>query len=164
MPSFVLKLNTSEKYLKERFCKKAEVEEFPEDQLEVYKEQQDSDSKAKTAFDGSFAAFSNRCTMLSLNTDSSLETTTKALMTLFSPQVVIVNHEKRLDIDTACANLALKYNMLYISAYQVIAEHVQSNTKWGQLLQHSKRSEAVSFEEGAPDDFNEGQYAPSLYD
>ena len=31
MPSFVLNLNTSEKFLKERFCKKAEVEEFPED-------------------------------------------------------------------------------------------------------------------------------------
>lgn len=31
MPSFVLKLKASEKFVKERFCKKNEMEEFPED-------------------------------------------------------------------------------------------------------------------------------------
>lgn len=31
MPTFILKLNSSDKYLKERYCKKNEVEEFPED-------------------------------------------------------------------------------------------------------------------------------------
>lgn len=31
MPSFVLKLKASDKFLKERFCKKNEMEEFPED-------------------------------------------------------------------------------------------------------------------------------------
>lgn len=55
--------------------------------------------------------------MLELNTDNSLETTTKGLMDLFSPQVILVNHEKRLDVDTVCSNLAIKYNMIYVSAY-----------------------------------------------
>lgn len=31
MPTFILKLKTSEKFLKERFCKKNEMDEFPED-------------------------------------------------------------------------------------------------------------------------------------
>jgi len=33
------------------------------------------------------------------------------------PRVILVNHEKRLSVDTTCANLAIKYNMLYLSAY-----------------------------------------------
>lgn len=77
-------------------------------------------------------------------------------MALFSPQIVIVNHEKRLNIDTVCANLAIKYNMLYISAYQVIAEHICNKTKWGQLLLNSKRSDCLAFGEGVADEFNEG--------
>lgn len=43
MPTFILKLTTSDKFLKDRFCKKNEIEEFPEDQLEVLKEQQEAD-------------------------------------------------------------------------------------------------------------------------
>lgn len=117
MPSFVLKLNTGEKYLKERYCKKNEIEEFPEDQLEAFKEQQDVDVKAKEVFDGAYLAYPTRCTMLELDTGSSLETTSKQLLTLFSPQVILINHEKRLAIDTVCSNLAIKYNMIYISAY-----------------------------------------------
>lgn len=164
MPSFVLKLNASEKFLKERFCKKNEVEEFPEDQLETLKEQQDSDAKAKEVFDGRFLAYPNRCTMLELSTDSSLETTNKQLIALFSPQIVLINHEKRLAIDTVCANLAIKYNMLYISAYQVIAEHVQNKTKWGQMLNNSKRNKDLTFKEDDKDEFKEAEFSPSLYD
>lgn len=58
-----------------------------------------------------------RCTVLELNTDNSLETTTKDLMGLFSPQIILVNHEKKLNVDTVLSNLALKYNMIYISVY-----------------------------------------------
>lgn len=47
MPTFILKLSASDKYLKERFCKKSEMDEFPEDQLEGLKEQFDVDAKVK---------------------------------------------------------------------------------------------------------------------
>lgn len=130
--------------------------------METFKEQQDADTKAKTAFDGSFAAYASRCAMLELSTDSSLETTTKQLSTLFSPQIILVNHEKRLEIDTVCSNLALKYNMVYISAYQVIAEHVQKKTKWGMMLEAGKRNNPIEFED--IDEFNEAEFSPSLYD
>jgi len=38
----------------------------------------------------------------------------------FSAKVMLVVHEKRIDVDTACSNLAIKYNLLYISVYQLI--------------------------------------------
>lgn len=54
---------------------------------------------------------------MSLNTKASLETTKKDLEGKFNPKVILINHEKRLGIDTTCANLAIKFNMLYISVY-----------------------------------------------
>jgi hypothetical protein len=86
-------------------------------------------------------------------------------MSLFAPQIILVNHEKSLDIDTVSSNLAIKYNMIYVSAYQVIAEHIKNNSKWGQLLMASKRTnEPIKFAEGVSDSFNEAEYCVSLYD
>jgi hypothetical protein len=48
---------------------------------------------------------------------SSVEGLTKDLNSKFSPKVVLVNHEKQLGVDNSCSNLAIKYNMIYISAY-----------------------------------------------
>ena len=162
MPSFVLTLNTSEKVWKESI--QAGGEEATEEQVEAFKEQQESDAKAKAALEEAFAAHADRCSMLELSPGASIETSKKQLLALFSPQVVLVNHEKRLSVDTVCSNLALKYNMLYISAYQVIAEHVQQKTKWGELLSNTKRNPTVAVQEDAPDEFNEAEYSPSLYD
>lgn len=54
---------------------------------------------------------------MQISTDSSLETTLKELNSKFLPKVILVNHEKELDVDTTCSNLAIKYNMVYLSAY-----------------------------------------------
>lgn len=72
--------------------------------------------------------------MIQLKTDGSLETTTKELNNRFSPKVILVNHVKSLPVDTPCANIAIKYNMVYVSAYQVIKQHVTCNTEWGKKL------------------------------
>jgi hypothetical protein len=42
----------------------------------------------------------------------------------FLPKIILVNHETELDVDTACANIAIKYNMLYLSASQIIKNHI----------------------------------------
>jgi hypothetical protein len=55
--------------------------------------------------------------LINISTDGSLETTINGLKKHFSAKVIIVNHEKRLDVDTTCSNLAIKYNMLYLSVY-----------------------------------------------
>jgi len=35
----------------------------------------------------------------------------------FAAKIILVNHEKNLDVDVPCSNLAIKYNMLYLSVY-----------------------------------------------
>jgi hypothetical protein len=77
---------------------------------------------------------------MTVSTDASLETTSNELRNKFSPKVILVNHEKRLGIDTTCANLAIKYNMIYISAYQIIKAHIEGKTDFGHKLLATRRN------------------------
>lgn len=65
---------------------------------------------------------------------SSIESVTKEINNQFAPKVILVNHEKSIGVDNACSNLAIKYNMLYISAYQVIKQNICQKTAWGEKL------------------------------
>jgi hypothetical protein len=60
-----------------------------------------------------------------LDTEKSLESTLEDLRSHFCAKVILINHENRLQVDTACANLAIKYNMLYVSVFQLIKEHTE---------------------------------------
>jgi len=66
-----------------------------------------------------FESFGGRVNILDLNTTvcGSMESTTKKINNLFAPKVILVNHQKALGVDNSCSNLAIKYNMIYISAY-----------------------------------------------
>jgi hypothetical protein len=88
--------------------------------------------------------YDDRTNTYNISTDQSLESTTKELANNFLPKVLLVNHEKRLGIDTTCANLAIKYNMIYISAYQTIKHHIEGNTEWGKKLLAGKRTKEIS--------------------
>ena len=96
-----------------------------------------------TAFKAKFDALKGRVNQIELSTDSSLETTFNLLRSKFAPKVIIVNHEKRLGVDVSCSNLAIKYNMLYISVYQIIRQHVEGNTEWGSKLTASRREKDI---------------------
>jgi hypothetical protein len=72
---------------------------------------------------------------------------------MFMPRVMIVNHEKRLGIDTTCSNLAIKYNMIYISAYQLIRNHILQGTEWGNKLQSSKTDKKFEVTTQVKDEF-----------
>ena len=89
-----------------------------------------------------------------------METTFGELTGKFSPQVILVNHEKRLGIDTTCANLAIKYNMIYISAYQIIKQHIEGNSEWGKKLLATKREKEILLTTQVRDEFNEAEYSP----
>lgn len=65
---------------------------------------------------------------MNLDTSNALDFTKKEARRLFQPKVIIVNHEKRLGVDVTCANLAIKFNLLYISVYQLIRQHIEGNT------------------------------------
>ena len=81
-----------------------------------------------------------------------------------SPKVVLVNHEKKLGVDTTCANLAIKYNMIYISAYQVIKEHIEKNTERGKKLVESKKAKLIDASLVGRDEFKEAEYSPVHFD
>lgn len=55
--------------------------------------------------------------MVDLDTAQSLEGTIEQVKGIFAPKIVLVNHEKSIFVDTQCANMAIKYNMMYISVY-----------------------------------------------
>lgn len=100
-----------------------------------------------------------------LSTDCSFETTLKSLKGLFSAKVILLNHEKRLTVDTTCSNIAIKYNMLYISVYQTIREHILGNTSMGKQLLASKKPKLLSnISEELSDPYEETQYSAVHFD
>lgn len=112
--------------INERWCKKNEAEEVGEEGAEAIKTDSAANSARRTKFCAKFESYGGRVTILMLNTTqfSSLESTTKELNNKFAPKVILVNHQKALPVDNACSNLAIKYNMIYISAYQVIKQNI----------------------------------------
>lgn len=143
VPDFILYLETEEKAIKQRFCAKNEVDEVGEEQVEELKQQEVADKAQKDQVRTAMAQYGSRVNQIELATHHSLETTQTALKGKFAPKVVLVNHEKRLGVDTTCANLAIKYNMIYISVYQLIKSNIESKTPWGLKLQASKREKAL---------------------
>lgn len=76
---------------------------------------------------------------------------------------MIVNHEKRLGIDTTCSNLSIKYNLIYISVYQLIGQHIQNNTEWGKKLLATKREKEINLSNQVRDEFNEAEFSPAHF-
>lgn len=86
------------------------------------------------------------------------------LVGLFAPKVIIVSHEKRLGVDTTCANLGIKYNMLYLSAYQIIKQHIEGQTEYGKKLLASKRDKNIQLTTQVRDEFNEAEFSAAHFD
>jgi len=100
-----------------------------------------------------------RVESINLDTGKSLESTKRDLKTAFSPKVIIVNHEKRFDVDVICANVSIKYNMLYISVYQLIKQHILANSSWGKLLCESRTNKEMCLPANVSDEIGEGEYS-----
>jgi adenylate kinase family enzyme len=101
----------------------------------------------------------------SLKSDaSSEETQARSLKKLLKPRVVLVNHEKRLGVDTTCANLAIKYNMVYLSAYQVIRQHIEDKTEFGRRLLATKKPKEIVLHTQTKDEFAELEYSAAHFD
>lgn len=103
--------------------------------------------------------------LVALNCEGSNEAISEALKANFAAKIILVNHEKRLDVDTTCSNLAIKYQMLYFSVYQLIREHIQNHTSWGKKLVESKKPRSLNAATKVVDDvFEEGEFSAAHYD
>jgi len=94
----------------------------------------------------------------------SIESLSKELNNNFSAKVVLVNHEKTILIDNTCANIAIKYNMLYISAYQIIKKHILEKTAWGQKLEANRKDRPLVQQLYQRDEHEEFIYSPVHFD
>jgi len=168
-PSFILKLQADKPIIEDRYRKRNEVEgeELNEDQqAELAEMKKKAETEAKQ-FAAAIAECGGKTQEIELSTDASLESTLETLRSKFCAKVILVNHEKRLPVDTACCNLAIKYNMLYLSVYQLIKEQISKNTKLGQALAASKKPKALVNlnPTGAPRDaFEEAEYSAVHFD
>lgn len=163
MPEFLLFANAEEKTVKENWCKANDgAEEVPEDALEQIKAETAAFKAKQAGLTQHYDQYADRVANLCVNTTNaaSKESMTKDLNSKFNPRVILVNHEKALHVDTACANLAIKYNMVYISAYQVIRENIQNKTEWGKKLLACKSAKGVSENIKGRDEFNEAEFSP----
>jgi adenylate kinase family enzyme len=146
-PNFIIHLKTKDATIKDRYCKDKELDAVPEVEEggeNEFKTNEDAADKLKDGMTEAVSDVADRISTYNINTDDSLEKTNKELANNFLPKVLLVNHEKRLGIDTTCANLAIKYNMIYISAYQIIKQNIEGNTDWGKKLLAGKRTKEIS--------------------
>ena len=143
---------------------KNEIDDIPEDGQEDYKK---ADEKATANLKdvlSNFVQYGMRTKTIDVNTDDSLESTLALINRELSPKCVIVNHEKRLGIDTACSNLAIKYNMLFLSSYQIIKQHITQNTEWGKKLKNCFQQKEIILTTQVKDEFAEADFSPVHYD
>jgi hypothetical protein len=151
-----------------RYKKKLEAEELSEEQ--------------KTAFTADFTAWetksgdylqlvdpqiaSGRIKLIQhLRTDLVSEESQLATLTqLLKARVILVNHEKRLSVDTTCANMGIKYNMLYVSVYQLIKQHIEADTPYGLRLKKTKKTREIMLQSQTKDEFGEAEYSAVHFD
>jgi len=152
--------------VKDRWMKKNEADEVGEEGLEAINSDSATNSARRQAFTAHFEQFAGRTTVMHLNTStvSSLESTSKDLNNKFSPKVILINHQKSLGVDNTCANLAIKYNMIFVSAYQVIKQNITQKTARGQQLIANKRPRGIDSSLEVQDPFQEAEYSPVHYD
>ena len=166
-PSYIIKCTAEFSEIEARYKEKNEVaEDLPEEDAAALREkanQAEMDyAKIKEVFDASMS----RVKEIDIDSGVSKETIKKKIAKLFKPRVILINHEKRIDVDTACSNLAIKYNMLYISVYQLIRAAIEGNTEAGRALLATKRTVALNFgpQVKSVDPYNEKTYSALNFD
>lgn len=66
-------------------------------------------------------------------------------------------------MDTTCSNLAIKYNMIYLSVYQLIRQHIEQDTDMGRKLLASKQVKELELNNNVKDEFGESEYSSVHY-
>jgi len=167
LPTFAIECDCDIKVTHDRFKKKNDIEgDMPE---EAVAELAEATTKSETTINDIayfFEQMSIKHKLLKVNTDGALETTINSLRSLFSAKILVVNHENRLEVDTNCSNLAIKYNLFYLSVQQCIKEQIKSDTDFGKKLVASRRQKALlaNSDEQNADQNDQSLYNPVHYD
>lgn len=167
LPSFSIHCTCEKKTVEERFKKANETEEIGEEAQAELDGQARQDVEAQKEIAGIFEGANLQHKLMSVTCESH-ETAVNQVRGKFSAKVIVVNHDKHLVVDTICSNLAIKYDMLYLSVYQLIKTHVQACTPLGKQLIASKKvkqlNKAAHPLEGFEDEFEEAEYSAAHFD
>jgi hypothetical protein len=115
-----------------------DADELGEEDQQELKDRAAAATKEAESMSAALAQFGDRVKEISLDTGVSKETLTNELRSQFCVKVIIVNHDKKLNVDVVCSNLSIKYNMLYLSVYQLIKNEIECNTEMGRRLTLTK--------------------------
>ena len=136
----MISLKLSEKDFRKRYATANETE-VGEELAEELKAKVSADVKFRDSMQQQLN--DSKVNFIQVDANNSIETCKNVVSKEFMPRVLLVNHEKRLGIDTTCSNLALKYDLIYISAYQLIKQHVTQQTEWGKKLVATQRTKDI---------------------
>ena len=145
-PSYIISCTANEKVIQDRYKEKNEIgEELGEEDVNMLKEKATQAETDGNAYRECWSDCMQRVKELMFDTGTSKDSMIKTVNKEFSAKVMLVVHEKRIDVDTACSNLAIKYNLLYLSVYQLIRQEILAQTELGNALAESKRTKAMEF-------------------
>ena len=165
-PTHLINCKADEKEIQNRYKEKNEItDDLGEEDATALKEKTAAAVADLAALKAHWASILSRVVSIEFDTACSKENLQSQVRAQFQSKVILVNHEKRLDVDTVCSNLAIKYNMLYMSVYQLIREEINAETELGRALQQSYREKQLNF--GAAvmlDAFQEEKFSAVHYD
>lgn len=164
-PNFVLGLTADEAAIAPRWVNKYnEDADLDDEKKEAVKEEAKVADKVFEEVKVAYEPLGARVNIIQVDTSTSLETTKAQLKANFAPKVILVNHEKNLPVDNVCSNLAIKHNLIYISVYQLIKEHVETNSEWGKKLMATKKPKFLNIKCRAKDEFKELEFSPAHFE
>jgi hypothetical protein len=165
LPDNVIQTQCDMEVIKKRFKAAKEIEEIGEEHAEELAKEAEKYNGSVGAWQALVERHQGRVGYHQIPTDVSQATTNKALDEIFSAKVILVNHEKRLATDTTCCNLAIKYNLVYISAYQLLRHHIENDTPYGKRLAASKKPKHIKIQTSQQkDEFKENDYSAAHFD
>jgi hypothetical protein len=165
--SFWLPVSCDSATAGERFKAKNEADELTEDNVGELKEMDDAAKAAQEELAACLEKCGGTKVYDCLLTNKSDEAVKGELTGLFRAKIVIVNHSPSLQVDTPCANLAIRFNMLFLSVHQLIRENIKNNTAMGEKLMASKQQRQLSeafHQVGVMDAQDEMQYSAVHFD
>lgn len=162
-PDYVMVLDCDIEVRKKRFLAKVEAEEWtPEYDEETNNLPNNTQQLVEHVYQKYESVSPDRFRVLEFNLSTG--SMQKQINDELSPKVILVSHDKRLASDTTCANLAIKYNLIYISVYQLIRKHIEGNTESGQQLLATKKPRDIKINSQTKDEFQEADFSAVHFD
>lgn len=164
-PDYLCYLDASEAAWKKRWLVRNELEEWTEALDEEVANYPDNSQQIVEFFEQKYAGVpADRFWFITINASQTEAGTIDDIKNTFAPKVILLVHDKRFVTDTPCSNLAIKYNLLYLNAFQLIREEIRKQTPLAAKLLASKKPKSINTFDIENDEFEEAKYSAVHFD